>query len=395
MPLLNQNVSAPQPKKPASTPVKSAKSGAKVGFWEGQRLAKERAYEKRAHRAKVKLATLCVFTQQLASMLDAGLSLVSALSALEEQTEDPVFRIIIREVRNDVASGTSFSQAVSKFPRAFPNLFISMVEAGEASGGLAGLMGKVATYFENSVRLAKKVKGAMAYPIAVVTLAVVIINVLLIFVIPKFADMYKDFGKELPEFTQMVINASEFVQGNFLYIAGAAFIIGWLIKHFTSTPKGRIVKDKILFRVPVLGTLIQRIAMARFCRTYAILLRSGVPILNALEIVSRASGNSFVESACREITRDVSQGGQLSETIANLHYFPPTVKHMARAGEQTGNVDGMMDKVAEFYDNEVNNTVDALTSLMQPLIIVFLGVVVGGLVIAMFLPIFNMASAVG
>jgi type IV pilus assembly protein PilC len=394
MPLLNQNASTQPVKKPVA-PVKSSKTGAKVGFWEGQKLAKERSYEKRAHRAKVKTATLCVFTQQLASMLEAGLSLVSALSALEEQTEDPVFRVIIREVRNDVASGTSFSQAVSKFPRAFPNLFISMVEAGEASGGLAGLMSKVATYFENSVKLAKKVKGAMAYPIAVVTLAVVIINVLLIFVIPKFADMYKDFGKELPKFTQMVINASNFMQHNIVYIAGAVFIVFWLAKRFISTPKGRIAKDKFLFKVPVLGSLIQKIAMARFCRTYAILLRSGVPILGAIEIVSRASGNSFIEQACREINRDVSQGGQLSDTIANLKYFPPTVKHMAHAGEQTGNVDGMMDKVAEFYDNEVNNTVDALTSLMQPLIIVFLGVVVGGLVIAMFLPIFNMASAVG
>jgi type IV pilus assembly protein PilC len=394
MPLLNQHAT-PQPAKKETTVVKTTKARAKVSFWEGQKLARERSYEKRAHRAKVKLATLCSFTQQLSSMLDAGLSLVSALSALEEQTADPVFRVIIREVRNDVASGTSFSQAVSKFPRAFPKLFISMVEAGEASGGLAGLMGKVATYFENSVRLTKKVKSAMAYPVAVLTLAVVIVNVLLIFVIPKFADMYKDFGKELPKFTQMIINASNFMQHNILYIAGVVFIIGWLLTHFVSTPKGRIMKDKALFRVPVLGSLIQRIAMARFCRTYAILLRSGVPILSAIEIVSKASNNSFVETACREINRDVSQGGQLSDTIAAIPYFPPAVKHMARAGEQTGNVDGMMDKVADYYDNEVNNTVDALTSLMQPLIIVFLGVVIGGLVIAMFLPIFNMAAAVG
>ena len=369
--------------------------GAKVGFWEGQQLAKQRAYEKKAHKAKIKMAVLCIFTQQLASMLDAGLSLVAALGALEEQTEHPVFRIIIREVKNDVASGTAFSEAVSKFPRAFPNLFISMVEAGEASGGLAGLMGKVATYFENSVRLMKKVKGAMAYPVSVVTLAIILVNVLLIFVIPKFAEMYKDFGKELPKFTRMVISASDFVQGNILYIAAIAFAIAWALRHFVSTPKGRIIKDKFFYKVPVLGGLIQKVAMARFCRTYAILLRSGVPILRALEIVSKASGNSFVEAGCREIIRDISQGGQLSDTIANLSYFPPTVKHMSRAGEQTGNVDGMMDKVADFYDNEVNNTVDALTSLMQPLIIVFLGVVVGGIVIAMFLPIFNMASAVG
>ena len=391
MPLLNQTV-APQAKKAKTAP---GRTGASVGFWESQRLAKQRSYERSARRTKIKLAILCTFTQQLASMLDSGLSLVSALSALEEQTEHPVFKVIIREVRTDVASGTSFSEAVAKFPKAFPTLFVSMVEAGEASGSLAGLMGKVASYFENSVKLMRKVKSAMAYPIAVVTLAVVIINILLIFVIPKFADMYKDFGKDLPKFTQMVINASELLQHNFIYIAAAVFFLGWALKRFVSTPKGRIIKDRALSKIPVLGTLIRKVAMARFCRTYAILLRSGVPILRALEIVSKASGNTFIEAGCREMARDVSQGGQLSDTIANLPYFPPTVKHMARAGESTGNVDGMMDKAAEYYDSEVNTTVDALTSLMQPLIIVVLGVVVGTIVIAMFLPIFNMASAIG
>jgi len=370
-------------------------SGAKLGFWEGQRLAKQRAYEKQARRAKIKMSMLCVFTQQLASMLDAGLSLVSSLEALQDQTEHPVFRIIIRNVKNDIASGTSFSEAVAKYPRAFPNLFVSMVEAGEASGGLAGLMGKVATYFENSVKLAKKVKGAMIYPVSVITIATVLVNVLLIFVIPKFADMYKDFGKELPSFTQFVINISEFVQSYFVLIAGVLGVVWWITKRFVSTPKGRVMKDQFLFKIPVVGGMIQNVGMSRFCRTYAILLRSGVPILRALEIVSKASGNTFIESGCRDINREVSQGGQLSDTIADLPYFPSTVRHMARAGEQTGNVDGMMDKVADFYDNEVDNTVDALTSLMQPLIIVFLGVVVGGIVMAMFLPIFNMANVVG
>jgi len=393
MPILNQIYSAQARKAAAVQRVPGGK--AKVGFWEGQRLAKQRSYEKRARHAKVKLATLCTFTQQLASMLDAGLSLVTAMTALEEQTADPVFRIIIREVRTDVASGTAFSAAVAKFPRAFPNLFISMVEAGEASGSLAGLMSKVAGYFENSVRLTKKVKSAMAYPISVVTLAIVLVNVLLIFVIPKFAEMYADFGKALPSFTQLVIDLSKALQHNFLYIAAVAIAAFYVTRKFVSTPKGRVIKDKVIFKTPIVGQLLRKVAMARFCRTYAILLRSGVPILKAIEIVSKASGNTFVESGCREMTRDISQGGQMSDTIANLPYFPPTVKHMARAGEQTGNVDGMMDKVADFYDNEVNNTVDALTSLMQPMIIVFLGVVIGGIVVAMFLPIFNMASAVG
>jgi type IV pilus assembly protein PilC len=235
----------------------------------------------------------------------------------------------------------------------------------------------------------------MAYPIAVITLAIVLINVLLIFVIPKFAEMYADFDKELPKFTQWVIGASKLLQSNILYIVVAFVALAWVLRHFVSTPRGRIAKDKFLAKVPIVGPLIRKVAMARFCRTYAILLRSGVPILRALEIVSKASGNTFVEAGVRDMSRDVSQGGQLSDTIAMLPYFPPTVKHMARAGESTGNVDGMMDKSADFFDNEVNTTVDALTSLMQPIIIVVLGVVVGGIVIAMFLPIFNMASAVG
>jgi len=192
-------------------------SSKNVGFWEGQRLAKQRAYEKQAKKKKIKLADLCIFTQQLSSMLDAGLPLVSALTALEEQTEQPVFKIIIREVRSDVSTGTSFSEATKKFPRAFPNLFTSMVEAGEASGNLGGILGKVAAYFEASVRLAKKVKSALVYPAVVITLALVLVQVLLIFVIPVFKEMFEGFGKELPAFTQMVIDLSDFLKANIIF----------------------------------------------------------------------------------------------------------------------------------------------------------------------------------
>lgn len=367
----------------------------KTGFWENQRLAKQRALEKQARRKKVKLDQLCVFTQQMASMLDAGLPLVSALEALQDQTENPVFQIIIREVKNDVASGTAFSEAVAKFPNAFPNLFVSMVEAGEASGGLAPILAKVASYFEETVKLMKKVKGAMTYPVAVIGLAIALVQVLLIFVIPVFKDMFVSFGKELPAPTQFVIDLSDFLKGNILYILVGLGVSFWCLKKAIKTPKGRLIKDKLVFKVPVLGGLTQKIALSRFCRTYATLLRSGVPILRTLEIVSKASGNTFIEDSCRDISRNIAQGGQLSETVAGIPYFPPTVKHMARAGEQTGNVDGMMNKIADFYDNEIDNTVDALTSLMEPALIVFLGVIIGGLVMAMFLPIFNLAGAVG
>lgn len=367
----------------------------KVGFMESQKLAKLKAYEKKAAKKKVKLADLTVFTQQLSSMLGAGLPLVSALEALQEQTEDPIFQIVIRNVKQDIASGTSFSEAVRKYPRAFPNLFISMVEAGEASGGLAEILAKVAIYFEDTVTLMKKVKGAMTYPVAVIGMATALVQVLLVFVIPVFAEMFESFGKELPAPTQFLIDLSNFLKSYIVFLIIGAVGSFILAKKLAATPKGRVVKDKIFFRVPILGNLLQKVALSRFCRTYAILLRSGVPILRCLEIVSSASGNTFIESACRDITRNISQGGQLSDVVATLSYFPPTVKHMARAGEQTGNVDGMMNKIGDFYDAEIETTVDSLTSLMEPILICVLGIVIGGIVMAMFLPIFNLASVVG
>lgn len=367
----------------------------KVSFWEGQRLAKQKAYEKKAPKKKIKLDEITIFTQQLASMLDAGLPLVASLEALQEQTENPVFQIIIRNVKQDVASGTSFSDAVRKYPRAFPNLFVSMVEAGEASGGLAEILAKVAEYFEDTVKLVKKVKGSMTYPLAVIGLATALVQVLLIFVIPVFAEMFESFGKELPKPTQMLIDLSEFMKTWWWALLIGAFGFVMLVKRVTATPRGRRMKDQGLFKVPVLGSLIQKVALSRFCRTYAILLRSGVPILRSLEIVSSASDNTYIEDACKEITRHISQGGQLSEVVATREYFPPTVKHMSRAGEQTGNVDGMMNKIADFYDAEIETTVDSLTSLMEPLLICVLGIVIGSIVMAMFLPIFNMANVVG
>lgn len=383
MPLLTQ--SAPSTK--AAPPKKNS-------FAESQRLAKQKSYEKQARKKKIKLDALTVFTQQLASMLEAGLPLVSALKALQDQTENPVFKIIIRDVRNDIASGTSFSDAVRKFPNAFPNLFVSMVEAGEASGALADILAKVALYFNDSLALQKKVKSAMTYPIAVIGLAVVMVNVLLIFVIPIFAEMFSDFGSELPRPTQFLIDTSEFLQSYIVFIIIGLIALWKILGKLLKTPKGRRFKDKLIFMLPIAGKLSQKVNVARFCRTYATLLRSGVPILRSLEICSNASGNTFVEQACMEISKHISQGGQLSDVLAESTYFPSMVRHMARAGEQTGNVDGMMAKIADFYDMEVNNTVGALTSLMEPIMICVLGVIIGGIVMAMFMPIFQLSSAI-
>jgi type IV pilus assembly protein PilC len=360
-----------------------------------QALAKQKAYERKAKKYKLPLGELAIFTQQLASLITAGLPLVQSLEALQDQTQDPVFRIIIRDVRLEISQGNAFSSAVKLYPRAFNSLFISMVEAGEASGSLAEILSKVASYFEASVRLSKKVKSAMTYPIAVIGLAVALVNVLLIFVIPVFAAMFADFGAKLPAPTQFLIDLSNFLKSYFLYIIIILYAAFWVTTKFISTPRGRRMKDELLVKAPIFGGLIHKISLSRFCRTYATLMRSGVPILRTLEIVAAASNKTQVEDACIEVAKHVSQGGQVSEILGTNTYFPPMMKHMVKAGETTGNVDGMMLKIADFYDVETDATINSLTSLIEPILIVFLGVVVGGIVMAMFLPIFQLGAVAG
>jgi type IV pilus assembly protein PilC len=360
-----------------------------------QALAKQQALEKKSKKYKLPLGELAIFTQQLSSLLLAGLPLVQCLEALQDQTEDQCFRIVIRDVRGDISSGNSFSTAVRKFPNSFNTLFVSMVEAGEASGGLAEILVKVAGYFEASVKLTKKVKSAMTYPIAVIGLAVALVNVLLIFVIPVFAAMFADFGAKLPAPTQFLIDLSDFMKAWWWAIGIGAYGVYWVGDKYVSTPKGRRTKDLFLVRAPIFGNLIHKIALSRFCRTYATLIRSGVPILRTLEIVAAASNTVQIEDACEEIAKHVSQGGQVSEVLAANSFFPPMMKHMVKAGESTGNVDGMMTKIADFYDVECEATVASLTSLIEPILIVFLGVVVGGIVMAMFLPIFQLGAVAG
>jgi len=367
----------------------------RFNFKESQTLAKQKSLEKKAKNYRLPLGELSLFTQQLSSLITAGLPLVQSLEALQEQTTDLVFRVIIREVRMDIAGGNSFSSATKKFPRAFNTLFVSMVEAGEASGALAEILAKVASYFEASVKLSKKVKSAMTYPIAVIGLAVVLVTVLLVFVIPVFRDMFADMGQKLPAPTQLLIDFSNFLRG-YWWLVGIIIVGTWIgLRKYIETPAGRAHRDYVVVKAPVFGSLIHKIAVSRFCRTYATLIRSGVPILRTLEIVSAASGKVQIEKTCTEIAKHVSQGGQVSEVLAADTFFPPVVMHMVKAGESTGNVDGMMSKIADFYDTEIEATTAALTSLIEPLLIVFLGVVVGGIVMAMFLPIFQMGSVMG
>ena len=361
---------------------------------ESQRLAKLKAAEKRATKTKIKLEELAIFTQQLSSMLNAGLPLITAMEALQEQTSNPIFKVIVRNVRLDVASGTPFSEACEKYKNAFPKLFVSMVLAGEASGNLADILMKTSKYFDDSVKLAKKVKSAMTYPITVIFFAIILVNILLIFVIPTFAEMFTSFGSKLPAPTQLLIDTSSFLKHNIVYIIFAIFIIWVLINKFVATPKGREVKDFILVRLPIFGGLIRKISLSRFCRTFSILMKSGVPILQSLEIVASGANNIYIERACAEISRNVKQGGQISEVLAANSYFPSMIRHMTQAGEQTGDIDTMMVKISDFYDMEIDNTVSSLTSLIEPLLIIFLGVVVGGIVMCMFLPIFQLPTVI-
>jgi type IV pilus assembly protein PilC len=388
-------ITSAQPVQTATLRSGPAPTSSRPNLKAAQNLAKQKGLEKKARGYKLPLEELAIFTQQLSSLLTAGLPLVQCLEALQDQTEDPVFRIVIRDVRVDISSGNSFSSAVKQFPNAFNSLFISMVEAGEASGALAEILAKVAVYFESSVKLTKKVKSAMTYPIAVIGLAVVLVNVLIIFVIPVFAAMFADFGAKLPAPTQMLIDLSEFMGSYWWAIALVLVGVWFTMKKYISTPVGRAQKDRLLVRAPIFGPLVHKITLSRFCRTYATLIRSGVPILRTLEIVASASNKVQVEGACSEIAKHVSQGGQVSEILASNSFFPPMMKHMVKAGESTGNVDGMMNKIADFYDTECEATVSALTSLIEPLLIVFLGVVVGGIVMAMFLPIFQLGVVAG
>ncbi|MEO0054187.1 MAG: hypothetical protein RLZZ50_134 [Verrucomicrobiota bacterium] len=392
----SRSASAGQAQALRSSPSSGAASAAKkANVATAQALAKQKVYEKKAKKYKLPLGELAIFTQQLSSLLGAGLPLVQCLEALQDQTEDPVFRVIIRDVRVEISQGSAFSHAVKLYPKAFNSLFTSMVEAGEASGALAEILGKVALYFESSVKLTKKVKSAMTYPIAVIGLAIALVNVLLIFVIPVFAAMFADFGSALPAPTQLLIDLSDFLKHNFFYLVIAAYGAYWFLSKFVATPKGRRLRDESLVKAPIFGNLIHKIALSRFCRTYATLIRSGVPILRTLEIVAAASNKVQIEDACADIARHVSQGGQVSEVLGANPFFPPMMKHMVKAGESTGNVDGMMNKVADFYDTESEATVASLTSLIEPLLIVFLGVVVGGIVMAMFLPIFQLGAVAG
>ncbi len=356
-----------------------------------ERLAKKG----RTGGGKVALADLVIFTRQLATMIDAGLAIVQSLQALAEQTSNKIMRDVIKDVCSRVEGGDSFSDALQKHPKVFNKLYVCMVAAGEKGGLLAEIMARLAVYLENSARLRKKVKSAMMYPTVVTVVAILITVFLLVKVVPVFGEIFTSFGSKLPAPTQFLIDLSSFVKRYVLAVllAGGGAVYGWL--YFIKTPTGRMFWDSYRIRLPVFGSIAHKICLARFTRTLASLVRSGVPILEVLQIVSQTVGNMVMEKAIRTAAQDIEQGESISGALGKHPVFPTMIIRMVTAGEQTGKIDNMLERIADFLDEEIETILSGLTSLIEPILIVFLGVVVGGMVICMFLPIFKMSEIVG
>src|SRR5438105_2028961 len=343
---------------------------------------------------KVALADLVVFTRQLATMVDAGLAMVQSLQALAEQTTNKVMRDVIRDICTRVEGGDSFSEALQKHPKAFSRLYVCMVAAGEKGGLLAEILSRLAVYLENAARLRKKVKSAMMYPTVVTVVAILITIFLLVKVVPVFGEIFASFGAKLPTPTQKLIDISHFVQKYvvFILITGGLGVWAWF--YFIKTPIGRAFWDARRIKLPVFGSIAHKICLARFTRTLASLVRSGVPILEVLQITSQTVGNVLMEKAIKTAAVDIERGESISGALGKHPVFPSMIIRMITAGEQTGKIDNMLERISDFLDEEIETTLSGLTALIEPILIVFLGVVVGGMVICMFLPIFKMPEIV-
>jgi type IV pilus assembly protein PilC len=338
---------------------------------------------------------LVIFTRQFATMIDAGLPLVQCLEILSTQSDNRTFGVLLADVKSDVESGTTYADALKKHPKVFSGLYANMVQAGEIGGILDTILQRLAKQMEKDAKLKSQVKSAMVYPAAIVGVAVIVVSVLLVFVIPIFAKMFTDFGGALPGPTQFVIGVSDFMQKYIILMVIAAVGAGYALKQYYATPPGRLTIDAFALKLPVVGDLIRKISVSQFTRTFGTLLQSGVPIMDGLEIVARVSGNKIVENAIMASRTSVGEGKALSEPLGKTGVFPPMVVQMIAVGEATGALDAMLGKIADFYDEEVDAAVTALTSLLEPMLMVFLGTVIGFIVIAMYLPIFKMAAAIG
>ncbi len=344
---------------------------------------------------KITAKDVVIFTRQFSTMIDAGLPLVQGLTILAEQTENKTFQNVLKTVTKDVEGGSSLAEALKKHPKVFDALYFNLVAAGEIGGILDTILQRLAAYIEKAEKLKTRIKGAMTYPIIVVAVAVLVIAVILIFVIPVFQEMFSSFGKALPVPTQIVVNMSDFLKGNIHYVIVAFIAFVFAFKKYRNTKKGRKQTDALALKLPVFGNLLKKSAVARFTRTLGTMISSGVPILDALEIVAKTSGNVILEEIIYEVRSSIAEGQTIAEPLSEADIFPRMVVQMISVGEATGALDTMLNKIADFYDDEVDAAVEALTSMLEPLLMVFLGGAIGGLVIAMYLPIFQMAAAMG
>jgi len=338
---------------------------------------------------------LAVFTRQFSVMIDAGLPLVQCLQILGEQQDNKMFQRILLQVREDVESGSSLANAMKKHPAAFNDLYTNMVAAGEAGGILDTILQRLATYIEKAAKLKAQVKSAMIYPIAVISIAGLVVYVILWKVIPVFGSLFESLGAELPLPTRVVVAMSKFV-GRFWWAIIGGIVAGIVaLRQYYATEQGKMTIDGLLLKLPILGSVLRKIAVARFCRTLGTLLSAGVPVLEALEITARTSGNAVLERAILEVRKAVEEGKALADPLRTTQQFPPMVVQMISVGEATGAMDTMLGKIAEFYEDEVDAAVTGMMKLIEPVMILFLGVVVGGIVIAMYLPMFTLISKIG
>jgi type IV pilus assembly protein PilC len=350
---------------------------------------------KKKSLGRIKMRDIVIFTRQFSTMINSGLPLVQSLDILATQSENPALKDVTRQVVFDVESGNTVADALRKHPKAFSELYVNMVAAGEAGGILDTILMRLAVFMEKNDALVRKVKGAMIYPGVIMSVAAIAITVLLVFVIPTFESMFASANIALPLPTRIVIQASRFLKGFWWAVLAVIGVSGFLIRNYYRTPNGKLAIDRLLLKAPVLGDVLRKSAVSRFTRTLGTLISSGVSILDGLEITAKTSGNRVIQDAIMESRASIAGGETIAAPLKKSQVFPPMVISMIAVGEQTGGLDEMLTKIADFYDEEVDAAVSGLLALMEPVMIVFLGVVVGGMVIAMYLPIFDMVNAAG
>lgn len=346
-------------------------------------------------KQKVKEKDVVVFSRIFSTMINAGLPLIQCLDLLAAQEQNKTFAKIITSIKDDISGGSTLTEALKKYPEVFDDLFVNLVAAGESGGILDVILSRLSSYMEKAMKLKSKVKGAMTYPISVLVISIGVVAILLLKVIPVFQNMFEGMGSALPGPTQFLVDASQFAQHYFLHMAGGLVAVGYAFKRVIRTEKGRIAFDSLVLKSPVFGPLLKKVAVAKFTRTMSTMMSSGVPILEGLGIVSKTAGNKIIEAALVKTRQAISEGKTIAEPLAETDVFPSMVVQMIAVGEATGALDVMLSKIADFYDDEVDAAVGAMTALLEPFMMVFLGGVVGGMIIAMYLPIFQMASAAG